>query len=297
MLVAHISDFHILPHPALCYGFSDPRKGLTRAIAALEELRIRPDLVVASGDLVDEPSAEAYRTLKSILSGLTVPFVIIPGNHDDRTALSEAFPEHDYLNGFDGKACFVRDYDAFRLVAFDAVITGREYAEPSDAALTWLDQTLLSEPSRPTMLVMHHPPISTGIAFMDAIQPPNFAGLEAILQDHRHVKLILCGHVHRHVDAVLAHARVAAAGSTAHQFSLLTDLDAPPAVTDEPAAIRLHLWRNGQVVSFTTPVERSFATGQFMGMDEVRWRDVSAALREGQGRGATAPDAAIGKVQ
>jgi hypothetical protein len=68
-------------------------------------------------------------------------------------------------------------------------------------------------------------------------------------------------------------------------------------VTDEPATIRLHLWRDGQVVSFTTPVERGFATGQFMGMDEARWREVSAALRKGQGRGATAPDAAIGKVQ
>jgi hypothetical protein len=147
------------------------------------------------------------------------------------------------------------------------------------------------------MLVMHHPPISTGIAFMDAIQPPNFAGLEAILHDHPHVRLILCGHVHRNVDAVLAHARVAAAGSTAHQFSLLMDLDAPPVVTDEPAAIRLHLWRNGDVVSFTTPVERGFATGQFMGMDEARWREVSAALRAGQGRGAAAPNAAIDQAQ
>ncbi len=293
MLVAHITDFHILAAPQLCYGFSDTREGLARAVRALETLDPRPDLVVATGDLVDEATREAYLTLKEILQDLSLPLVLIPGNHDDRGLLAETFPDHDYLRGPSGLACFVRDYDAVRLVAFDAVISGREYAEPCETALTWLDRTLVSAPDRPTMLVMHHPPVSTGIAFMDAIQPPNFAGLQAILQDHPQVRLVLCGHVHRNLDAVIGHARVAAAGSTAHQFRLLTDLEAAPTVTDEPAAIRLHLWRGGEVVSFITPVDRGFSTGQFMGMDTDRWRQVSAALRAGQGRGAAAPNASI----
>ncbi len=293
MLVAHISDFHILAAPALCYGFSDTRKGLARAVTALASLDPRPDLVVATGDLVDEATPDAYATLRRILQDLHLPLVLIPGNHDDRTLLAATFPDHDYLIGSDGLACFVRDYKAFRLVAFDAVISGREYADPCDAALAWLERTLVSQPERPTMLVMHHPPVSTGIAFMDAIQPPHFGALQAILRDHAQVRLVLCGHVHRNLDAVIGHARVAAAGSTAHQFRLLTDLEAPPTVTDEPAAIRLHLWRAGEVVSFITPVERGFSTGQFMGMNAERWREVSAALRAGQGRGAAAPDASI----
>lgn len=293
VLIAHISDFHILAAPAVCYGFSDTREALARTVKTLSALKPRPDLVVATGDLVDEASLESYRTLRTILDGLGIPLVLIPGNHDDRAALAQTFPEHGYLTGIGGLACFTRDYAELRIVAFDAVIAGREHAEPSEAALEWLDQTLRAASDRPTMLIMHHPPIHTGIAFMDAIQPPNFGRLEQILQDHRQVKLILCGHVHRHIDATLAHARVAAAGSTSHQFSLLTDLDAPPTVTDEPPAIRLHLWRDGQVVSFTTPVERGFSTGQFAGMDAARWRDVSAALRSGQARGVAAPGAAV----
>lgn len=294
MLVAHISDFHVLPPPALCYGFSDTRAALARTVQALESLDPRPDLVVASGDLVDEASPQAYETVRSILSGLTLPLVLIPGNHDDRDAVVQAFPDHPYLAGEGGLASFVQDFPAFRLVAFDALAPGREYAEPGEAALAWLDRTLAARPDRPVMLVMHHPPVITGIAFMDAIQPPNFAGLRAVLQRHPQVRLVLCGHVHRHLDAVVAHARVAAAGSTAHQFRLLTDLDAPPTVTDEPPAIRLHLWRDGEVVSFVTPVERGFSTGQFAGMDADRWRQVRAALRAGQGRGAVAPNASIG---
>ncbi|WP_049974434.1 phosphodiesterase [Azospirillum sp. B4] len=288
MLIAHITDFHIVPEPALCYGHSDTRAGLRRAVAALMAIRPRPDLVVASGDLVDEPSPEAYATLRGLLAPLDIPLVLIPGNHDDRALLAATFPEHTYLPPGGDLANFALDFDAVRLIGFDAVVAGKEYADPAPAALDWLAATLAAQPGRPTMMVMHHPPLRTGLAFMDAIQPPWPSRFTEILEANRQVKLIACGHVHRAIEGVLGGARVSSGGSTGHQFAFATDLDQAPQLSDEPAIIRLHLWHEGAVTSFTTPVGRDFTVRPFAGIDAAAWRQISAALRAGQRRPAGA---------
>lgn len=288
MLIAHITDFHILPAPALCYGFSDTRAGLARTIDALIAMRPRPDLVVASGDLVDEPSIAAYATLRAILSPLDLPLILLPGNHDDRALLAASFPDHPYLAQDGGLANFAREFEAVRIIGFDAVVPGKEFAAPTDAALNWLEETLAQVPDCATMIVMHHPPIETGLAFMDAIQPPWPARLAAVIAANDQVKLIVCGHVHRAIEGMLGNARVSSGGSTGHQFAFAVDLDHAPELSAEPATIRLHLWRDGKVTSFTTPVGRDFVVQPFAGMDAQEWRRISAMLREG----ATRPDGA-----
>lgn len=292
MLIAHISDFHVIPAPALCYGYADTRAGLARAVAAINGMDPRPDLVLATGDLVDEPSPDAYAALSGILAALAVPFLVIPGNHDDGAMLAEAFPDHGYLPKAGASAHFVQEFTTagadVRLIAFDAVVPGMEYAEVKPEDLDWLEATLQAAPDVPTMIAMHHPPIATGLAFMDAFQPPLPARLEAILAAHPQVKLIACGHIHRLVDGMLGRARVSSAGSTGHQFVFATDLDSLPQLSGEPAMIRLHLWRGGAVTSFATPVDRDFTVQSFGGMDKASWVRIRESLRTGHSRPAGA---------
>jgi 3',5'-cyclic-AMP phosphodiesterase len=289
LLIAHISDFHIVPAPALCYGYSDTRAGLRNALATVATMTPRPDLVLASGDLVDEPSREAYATLREILAVLAIPLVLLPGNHDDRALLAAAFPEHGYLPRDGAPAHFVHDLGGIRLIGFDAVVPGKEYAAPTPADLDWLEQMLAAAPRVPTMIAMHHPPILTGLAFMDAIQPDWPPRFGALIAAHPQVRLIACGHVHRLIDGMIGQARVSSAASTGHQFAFATDLDSLPQLSGEPAMIRLHLWRDGAVTSFATPVDQAFPRRAFHGMDEASWRHIRETLRAGQKRpgGAT----------
>ena len=46
---------------------------------------------------VDFGTAEEYQTLRKALRHLQLPFLLMPGNHDDRQQLRAAFPEHHYL--------------------------------------------------------------------------------------------------------------------------------------------------------------------------------------------------------
>lgn len=277
MLVAHITDLHVTPEPELFYGRVDTRAALGRMIDRIESLHPRPDLVVATGDLVDTPSPESYATLRRLFERLTAPLKLLPGNHDDRALLAQAFPDHGYLGA--GFANYVVDYEAFRLVAFDAVVEGKEYARPSAVALDWLRGTLAEAPDRATMMIMHHPPVDTGMAFIDAFQgrwPPE---LPDLVRANPQVRLILCGHAHRHIDATLGAARVCVAGGSAYQFDLATSLETPPQMVIEPPSLRLHLWRAGEVVSHLVPVEGSLPEVRFKGIDETTWPAIRDRLK------------------
>jgi Icc protein len=91
ILIAQISDLHIKAPGALAYGRVDTAKALTRCVAALNEFRPRPDLVVISGDLADTPTAEEYDHLKRLLAPLELPWMGIPGNHDSRELMRGIF--------------------------------------------------------------------------------------------------------------------------------------------------------------------------------------------------------------
>jgi Icc protein len=56
--IAQISDLHIKSPDTLAYGRVDTASALERCVAALNEFKPRPDLVVISGDLADTPTAE-----------------------------------------------------------------------------------------------------------------------------------------------------------------------------------------------------------------------------------------------
>ena len=93
MIVAQISDLHVMREDRLAYGALDTQACLLRAIGRLNDLAPRPDVVAITGDLVDEGSAREYARLRGCLDGLRLPYRLVPGNHDARGPLREAFPE------------------------------------------------------------------------------------------------------------------------------------------------------------------------------------------------------------
>lgn len=289
LLIAHLTDLHVVAPPALCYGMVDTRAFLARAVRRLNTLSPRPDLVVLTGDLVDEPTTEAYECLRGLLAAIDLPLVLLPGNHDDRTLLARHFPDHDYVPGGGAKAHFTLPIGALRLVAFDAVVQGQEHARITDADLEWLDGALSEAAGHPVMMLMHHPPMQTGLAFMDAMQPPLPPAFEALIRRHPQVKLIVCGHIHRAMDGLFGGARVAVAPSTAHQFALTLDPMAPPRLSLEPPMLRLHRWCGEDVTSFTVPVDPDHLTQAFPGVDEDTWPEMMCRMREGASRAAVYP--------
>jgi len=97
MIIAQISDMHIRPHGQLAYRRVDTAWFLARCVEQLGRMAPRPDIVLATGDLVDAGHPDEYRHLRELLGPLPMPVYLIPGNHDDRDALAREFGDHAYL--------------------------------------------------------------------------------------------------------------------------------------------------------------------------------------------------------
>src|SRR6186713_1589421 len=69
--IAHLSDLH--------FGRTDPA-AVEGAIEAVR--RLKPDLVVISGDLTQRARSHQFRAARSFLDRLPRPQIVVPGNHD-----------------------------------------------------------------------------------------------------------------------------------------------------------------------------------------------------------------------
>jgi 3',5'-cyclic-AMP phosphodiesterase len=259
LVIAQITDLHIKPPGELAYRRVDTAGALTRLIAQLKDLRPRPAIVVATGDLVDDASEAAYAHLDRLLATLDLPLAVIPGNHDNRDLMRRVFCEQRYAQP-SGAANLPLALEALDLFLLDSSVPGQPYGELDRATLSWLDVSLASSDDRPALVFLHHPPFVTGIAHMDRQNLQNARDLAAVVGSHPRVRLVAAGHVHRAVTTVFAGVAATICPAPNHAVDLdLLDARAP-AFHIEPPAFHLHAWsaggRFGHLVTHLVPIGR-----------------------------------------
>lgn len=242
MLIGQITDMHIKAGGKLAYGRVDTAGMLQRCVRHVLTLAPRPDVIVFTGDLVDFGRPEEYEFLRRLLEPLPMPFYLLPGNHDDRERLREAFPEHDYLRQWAPFVQYAIDDWPLRVLALDTVIPGEGRGRLCDERLAWLDRELAAAPDRPTLVAMHHPPFTTFIVHMDEIGLEGREQFAAVLARHRHVVRVVCGHLHRSIEAQVAGVTASTCPSPAHQVALDLAPAAPARFMMEPPGYQLHKW-------------------------------------------------------
>ena len=269
MLIAQISDTHVSVPDSPMDRLYRTADHLARAVAHVNRLAPRPDLVVVTGDLVDQGELVEYARLRELLDRLAMPCYLIVGNHDRREPLVAAFPHHAYLPRA-GLVQYTVEQFPVRLVMLDTLVPGESGGRLDAERLAWLDARLAEQPARPTIVFMHHPPFSTGMAVMDTMGLDGIAGLAAVIGRHPQVERVACGHLHRAISRRFAGTVASTSPATAHAIAL----DLPPAarlaVVMDPPAATLHLWlgeRDGLVTHVSYIGDRPAHTVH----DGTRW--------------------------
>ncbi|MDH3228240.1 MAG: phosphodiesterase [Alphaproteobacteria bacterium] len=254
MLIAQITDMHVKPRGELLLEQFDSYSALERAIERINRCSPLPDLLVATGDLAADGRPEEYAALHHLLDGARMPYLLIPGNHDDRGNLRDAFPGQPWEDG--PFLLYAVDDWPLRIVALDTVVAGQPHGELCRGRCRWLDETLSQQPDRPTVVTMHHPPFATGIAHMDGMGLADPSGLAEIVAKHRQIVRILCGHIHRPIQTMFAGVATSVAPATSFQVELKLDDSKGIMLTKEPPAFQLHSWSTeGGLLSHTAYVE------------------------------------------
>jgi len=242
MLLAQMTDFHITARGTRFFGQVDTHAHLAAAVAHVNRMLPRPDLVVMTGDLVNDAKAEEYEVLAELLAPLEVPAFAIPGNHDDRTCLRRVFAARGYFPVQGTFLHYTLEDWPVRIIALDTQVPGNPYGHLCAARLTWLADRLEEAPERPTVIMMHHPPFSTGITHMDAMALAEAEAFGNLIARYGCIERILCGHVHRACTVRWRGTVASICPSTAHQVALDLDAASEPAWTREPPAIAVHKW-------------------------------------------------------
>ena len=243
MMIAQITDLHVRPRGKVAYERVDTNAMLEAAVATIENLPRKPDLVIATGDLTDCGLAAEYEVLRDILEPLSMPIYLVPGNHDRRAELFAEFGSDGYFRNDDGFLHYTIEGHDVRLIGLDSVVPGHGHGEMCAARLAWLEGRLGEERKRPTMIFMHHPPFATGLTDMDRINCRNGNAMSAVLRRFDNIERVVCGHHHRPITVRWAGTIGSVAPSTAHQVTLdLVPDGGTSSFTMEPPGFHLHIW-------------------------------------------------------
>lgn len=243
-LLAQLSDPHL---GADQEAGVDPAASLEAVVGALGRLPTPVDAILVSGDLADHGRAAEYSLARELLGRAGVPVHVLPGNHDDRAAMREAFAVPVEA---DEPIDYAVDLGPLHLVVIDSTVPGEDPGDFTPAQLARLGDDLAAAPEKPTIVAMHHPPLGTSIPDWDRVNlsREQREALAAALAPHPQVRAIVGGHLHRVAASTLAGRPVISAPSTYLQAR--PDFVAETVETDgRPPGFVLHALRDGELSS------------------------------------------------
>lgn len=185
------------------------------------------DLIVATGDLAQDHTVEAYQHFAEGIARLPAPCVWLPGNHDFQPAMFSTFASAQIA---DEKQVLIGD--SWQLLLLDSQVYGVPHGELSEYQLEWLENALAAYPQRHHLILLHHHPQPSGCSWLDQHSLRNAHMLDAILQRYPLAKTLICGHIHQELDLDWNGRRLLATPSTCVQFkphctSFTIDSEAP----------------------------------------------------------------------
>ncbi len=210
--VLQLTDPHLMAQADGVLLGVNTRNSLQAVIDEVLKVHGQPDLVLATGDLAQDSSEQAYHVFAEKLQAFPCPSAWLSGNHDHRVRLQEVAA----LYGADHRH-IVRN--GWQFILLDSSVAGKVYGELADSELEFLEQTLMQHPELPALVALHHHPVDIGSDWMEKIGLRNREALWRVIERFPQVRILLCGHVHQELDKEVNGVRLLATPSTCIQFT------------------------------------------------------------------------------
>ncbi|MGO2486888.1 MAG: 3',5'-cyclic-AMP phosphodiesterase [Pseudomonas taetrolens] len=172
----------------------------------------RPDLLLATGDLAQDGSVEAYQHFRRLTTPLSATARWIPGNHDQLAHMREAAVQSRLLEP-------LVDIGNWRITLLDSAVPHSTPGYLEDRQLQLLAQSLSEAPERHHLVCLHHHPVSVGCPWLEPIGLRNANEFWKVLDRYPQVRAVLWGHVHQAFDQQRNGVRLLASPSTCIQFA------------------------------------------------------------------------------
>ena len=188
-LIAQITDCHLPADPKQKYRGINPHDNLQMLLKKVSA--IKPDLILASGDLSEDGSRISYETLRKYFAPLVIPVLALPGNHDDADLLAEVFP------GSPVDTIAVSKHGPWQIVRLNSCLPGKPEGRLSEKTLLDLKAFLQGQGQDPVLIALHHQPILTGSPWIDKYRLFEPEAFLQMIDEYPDVKALVWGHVHQ----------------------------------------------------------------------------------------------------
>ncbi|HUO67431.1 MAG TPA: 3',5'-cyclic-AMP phosphodiesterase, partial [Gammaproteobacteria bacterium] len=243
--VLQVSDTHLHAAP-------DSRMRGVRTYATFKQVlehvqrdrRWPPDVVIATGDIVQDESRAGYELFRSTLEPFDVPVISIPGNHDDPKLMAEILSRGSFQFGGEAR------HGSWSLLCLSTFLAGEDAGGLGHARLNGLRKALAAHAGQHVLVAMHHHPLPMGSAWLDGVALRDAAAFWDVISEHPNVRAVVCGHVHQQSERTHNGVMFASTPSTCAQFSPNSEffaLDERP-----PAARWLELHPDGRIETEVT---------------------------------------------
>ncbi|MEJ2619483.1 MAG: 3',5'-cyclic-AMP phosphodiesterase [Candidatus Thiodiazotropha sp.] len=239
--ILQITDCHLYADPSRCLLGINTLETFDQLLEQALREAGRPDLIMATGDLVHDASDTGYKRLLGRFKLTEIPTYCLPGNHDHPGKMIQLLNQ--------GNVHCIPSVQAkgWSLVFLDSTIPGSDGGRIDDRQLAQLSQLLEEHPNKHTLISMHHHPLPVGSRWMDTMVLERPEALFGLLQNHPQVKGILCGHIHQVFEETYNGLKIFGSPSTCVQFAAGEDdfsIDPTP-----PGYRWLSLQANGEILS------------------------------------------------
>lgn len=188
------------------------RDSLQAVIAEVLKVHGQPDMILATGDLAQDGSTEAYRVFGESLKVFSCPSLWIAGNHDHVDHLNRVAAEFGA-----GDRHVIRG--GWQFVMLDSSVPGKVHGALADEQLEFLARALAQQPDLPAVVTLHHHPVDIGSDWMAKIGLTNRDAFWQVVDRFPQVKIVLWGHIHQQLEQERNGVKLLATPSTCIQFT------------------------------------------------------------------------------
>ena len=238
--IVQVTDPHLFNDPNSELLGINTQASFSQVLTEIQQQHYAYDLVLATGDLVQDSSDNGYLRFCENVKSLEKMVFWIPGNHDFQPKMVE-FLTKENVNA--GKHILLGEH--WQILLLDSQVQGVPHGQLEAEELAWLQAKLAAYPQRYTLVVLHHHLLSTGSRWLDQHNLRNPHELAGILAPFPRVKAILYGHIHQQVDSTWHGYQVMATPSTCIQFK--PDCNTFTLDTLQPGWREIELYADGHI--------------------------------------------------
>lgn len=213
--VVQITDSHLFRDPSAALLKLNTQNSFELVLELLQHKERAIDLILATGDIAQDASMEAYVRFGAAMERIGAPFYWIPGNHDRRAVMEKVVAHKDaFIN--------LVKVGNWQIIMLDSSIVGEVHGNLSPGELQHLESCLQAAQSDPaiehSLVCLHHNPVPGSALWMDGIGLLNQDEFLAIVDRYSTVRGVVYGHIHQELDFLREGVRYFCTPSTCIQF-------------------------------------------------------------------------------